>query len=279
MTEHYDPDWVRSYYNDYGMREWNRWDLSPVERMKFLVHQHHLQSHVRPTDRVLEIGAGAGRFTQELAKITDRIVVADISPVQLQLNRNQASVHGFADHVEDWVECDMCELESTFDHAAFDVVVCYGGPLSYVFERQHDAIAQLRRVTAPGGLLLFGVMSLWGSVHQYLPGVLAVETQVNRRILSTGHLIPETAGPNRHYTHMYRSDELRTIIEQGNLEIVSMSASNCLATNWISVLAELPEDSEKWQHLLEMEIEACQESGCLDLGTHIIAICKKTHLP
>jgi len=58
-----------------------------------------------------------------------------------------------------------------------------------------------------------------------------------------------------------------------------MSASNCLATNWIDVLSELPEDGEKWQHLLEMEIEACQESGCLDLGTHIIAICKKAHLP
>ena len=78
---HYSADWVRKFYNEYGMKEWNRWEESPVEQIKFFVHLHHLKNHVCPTDRVLEIGAGAGRFTQQLAKITDHIVVADISPV------------------------------------------------------------------------------------------------------------------------------------------------------------------------------------------------------
>lgn len=68
---HYNAESVRRFYDEYGMKEWDRWDQSPVERIKFLIRLHHLQQHIQPTDRVLEIGAGAGRFTQELAKITE----------------------------------------------------------------------------------------------------------------------------------------------------------------------------------------------------------------
>jgi hypothetical protein len=35
------------------------------------------------------------------------------------------------------------------------------------------------------------------------------------------------------------------------------------------------QDAATWQHLLEMEIEACREPGCLDMGTHLIAVCRK----
>jgi SAM-dependent methyltransferase len=200
------------------------------------------------------MGAGAGRFTQELAKTTSQIVVADISPGQLALNRQHAAEHGFTDNVEAWIECDMCDLESTFDANTF---------------------AQLRRVTKPGGKVLFGVMSLWGTVHQYLPGVLDVDIPSNREIVATGNLTEKTVGPGRHYNHMYRSDELHSVLEHGGLEILTLSASNCLATNWAEPLSSLAEDSLEWMHLIEMEIEACQEPGCRDMRTHMIAVCRK----
>ena len=30
----YNRDWVKSYYDKYGKREWDRWDVSPVEQIK-----------------------------------------------------------------------------------------------------------------------------------------------------------------------------------------------------------------------------------------------------
>jgi len=271
----YDPDWVRAHYDEYGTREWNRWEESGVERIKFHIHLYYLQTHVRPGGRVLEIGAGAGRFTRELARICERIVVADLSPGQLRLNRENAARLGFAPSVEDWVECDLCDLTPHFADGTFETIVCTGGPLSYVFERRDDAVRELYRVAKDGGTLVISVMSLWGAVHQFLPGILDIAPAANRAILATGDLSPETIGPARHYTHMYRSDELRRTLEDGGWAVETMSASNCLATNWVDLLDDLDERGPIWAHLLEMELEACREPGCVDMGSHMIAVCRK----
>lgn len=274
MTD-YDSNWVRRYFDAYGLQEWNRWDASPVEQVKFAVHLHYLRQSVTPETRVLEMGAGAGRFTQELAKLTWQIVVADLSPGQLELNRKHAHDDGYANAVEDWVECEMCDLSSIFPDAAFDVIVCYGGPLSYVFDRRRDALEELRRVTRSGGTLLFSVMSLWGTAHQFLPSILDIEVETNRTILATGNLTPQTVGPDRHYAHLYRAGEFRNLLESVGLHVDVMSASNCLSTTWGERLSELPQESDAWRHLLEMELEACRQPGCLDMGTHMIARCTK----
>jgi len=272
----YDPDWVRAHYDDSGSREWDRWDDSPVERVKLHVHLHYVRRYVRPGDRVLEVGAGAGRFTRELAAITDRIVVADLSPGQLRLNRDNAARLDFASAVEAWVECDLCDLRPHFADRSFDTVVCTGGPLSYVFDRRDDALAELHRVLSDAGTLVLSAMSLWGTVHQFLPSVLETDPSANRRILSSGDLTPETIGPGRHYTHMFRAAWLRRALERAGFAIEAISASNCLSVGWADLLEGIDETDPTWRQLVEMEIEACREPGCLDMGTHLIAVCRKT---
>jgi SAM-dependent methyltransferase len=272
----YDPDWVRAHYDQYAEKEWERWDKSPVDSIKFEVHLHYLREYLQAGDRILEIGAGPGRFTQELAVISDQIVVADISPVQLELNRGNARSLGFSGAVERWVECDMCDLGPHFRDGEFNAVVCYGGPLSYVFDERERALGELSRVTRPGGYILLGVMSLWGAVHHFLPGVLQIDPELNRAIIASGDLSPDRAAASVHFCHMYRAAELRTLLERSELTVEVLSASDCLSATWAELLDTLEKGGETWEHLLEMEIEACREPGCVDMGTHLIAVCKRS---
>ena len=41
------------------------------------------------------------------------------------------------------------------------------------------------------------------------------------------------------------------------------------------VLRQVMAHAEKWQEVLRMELEACREPGCLDTGTHAIAVGRK----
>jgi hypothetical protein len=59
------------------------------------------------------------------------------------------------------------------------------------------------------------------------------------------------------------------------LTVEVLSASDCLAATWGEALEAVHKDAEAWQFLLDLEIEACCEPGCLDMGTHMIAVCRK----
>ena len=50
-----------------------------------------------------------------------------------------------------------------FADGEFDVVVAYGGPLSYAFEQVDEALTGLFRIVRPGGMVVASVMSLLGT--------------------------------------------------------------------------------------------------------------------
>lgn len=268
----YDSQKLGSYFDSYGEREWQRLVAAPIQEISLYIHRHYLQRFVDPGARVLEIGAGAGRFTQILVELDARVLVADISAGQLELNRRHAAELGFTTGVEDWLQVDVCDL-SCFANASFDAVVAYGGPFSYVLDRRDIALAECLRVLKPGGVLLMSVMCLWGSVRRHLAGVLQdTPAAANRQIIATGDITPHTY-PERpdNFMHLFRSSELRTWLEAAGLEVLALSASGCLAWPDSPLLENVRSDPQIWEEMLSMELEASAEPGCLDMGTHLIA--------
>jgi SAM-dependent methyltransferase len=258
------------------MKEWDRMVRDPASEIQFHVHLCLLERFVRAGDAVLEIGPGPGRYTMELARLGARVWVGDISPVQLDLHRQMAEEHGFEEAVAERRQVDLCDL-SEYDGSQFDSVVAYGGPLSYVFDRAPQALAGVRRVLKPGGTALFSVMSLWGAIHEYLPGIMKVDVDNNRHIVASGDLHPSTYPEAEvvHRCHMYRATELANLIREAGFEVAVLSASNCLSAVAGDRLDEVRNSEKQWAHVLELEVEACQEPGCVDLGSHIIAAGRK----
>lgn len=272
----YDPDSLIQHFDEYGIREWERLVASPVDEISLHIHTLYLRQYIPAGSRVLEIGAGAGRFTQVLAEIGARVVVADISPQQLALNRQFAAQYHFAHAVEDWHQVDMTDL-SRYPDASFDRVVAYGGPFSYVIDRRDQALVECLRVLRPGGLLLASVMCLWGSAHQFLAGVLNDPPEYNQRIISTGDLTPATAPHrNSNFMHMFRARELRSWLEASHLRLLALSASGVLASGHPGdELTAIRLDLLKWTELLRMEVEASAEPGALDMGSHLLFVAQK----
>jgi SAM-dependent methyltransferase len=265
----YEPRAVEAYFDEYGESEWDRFDRFALGAVHEHIHNQFLYRFVLPGTRVLEIGAGPGRFTQTLHRLGCRTVVADISDVQLELNRRYGAEKGFGVSVEAYQKLDICDL-SALPPSSFDVVVAYGGPLSYVFERRDEAAASCRRVLRPGGILLASVMSLWGTLHRHLAALRDLPVSSIMDIVATGDLTPDNDPTSRHKCHMFHSSELVQLLERHRFTIEAMAASNALSTNLEPLLGELRQQPDRWQALLDLESNATAQPGYVDGGTHLV---------
>ncbi len=254
----FDSDFTKEYYNLYGDRESARWQTGPRSRMQHAIYCHHLRERVHRGDRVLDAGCGPGTFAKILLESGARVTCLDISSTQLDLCRQNAP------------GAELYELGSItdlrqFQDNMFDVTLALGGPISYCFDRADDAIRELVRVTRGGGWIGLSVMSLYGTVHQFLPDVLAFSVEVNRRILSTGDL-PRHVNKG-HECHMFRVEELRALLTRAGLRNIELFAENWLISGNETNVPE--EGTDGWHMLMEAELRASAESP--GAGTHILA--------
>jgi SAM-dependent methyltransferase len=111
----------------------------------------------RHPSRVLEIAAGTGVVTRQLAKT----LPPDVSIVATDLNQtmlDQAAAEGTSRPVE-WRQADALQLP--FPDAFFDVVVCQFGVM--FFPDKARAFAEARRVLRASGQFIFNV---WDQIDQ-----------------------------------------------------------------------------------------------------------------
>lgn len=264
----YDAQRIAAFFDAYGEQEWTRFEDGRTPSTSLAVHNDHLRRFVRAGDRVLDIGAGPGRFTLELARLGADVVVADLSPEQLELNKRRLVDAGLEDRVVERVLADVTDLRG-FENGVFDAVVCFGGPVSYAHEQSETAVSELVRVTRREGHVLLSVMSLIGAFTHYLEFVLDLVRRDGPEILEQtlrDGFLPEADGYGHLAMRMFRwSDLERLLSEHGT--VVAASAAGLLAAE--------PPEPELRELLARVELELGSEPGAISCGEHILAVLRK----
>lgn len=257
----FDPQHTASYYDAYGERESARWKTGPRARMQFEIHCHHLRERVRAGDLVLDAGCGPGTFTKVLLEHGARVTCLDVSSVQLQACKK------YAPGAESYELGSITDL-GRFASQSFDVALALGGPLSYCFDRASQALAELIRVTRPGGTIGLSVMNLFGSLHRFFAAVIAVPADINRRVIATGDL-PRNVNQG-HECHMFRVEEFGALLSEAGFRDIEMFATGWLVPN---DEVEAPDPgTDEWSMLFDAELKSSAESP--GAGTHILAFAR-----
>jgi ubiquinone/menaquinone biosynthesis C-methylase UbiE len=269
----YNAQVIADFFNSYGEKEWNRLTATPADQVSFYIHTHYLQKFVKAGNCVLEAGAGAGRFTVELAKLGANITVGDISKVQLELNEKYVRAAGLEHTIEKRVALDITELQD-FSDDSFDAVVCYGGPISYVLNKGEQAVSELLRVTRPNGYMFISVMSLLGVTRSLFEEITTLEQypEVLSRVNKDGMLDDKLGhAPLK----MYRYSELKALLHAHPCKLVAASAANYLSLGRDAFLANHLQHEKLRQDFLAWELDYCAEEGAIDGGTHMIVVVQK----
>jgi SAM-dependent methyltransferase len=263
---------IRDFFDEFAEQEWERLARDPAGRASLEIHRRFLARFVRPGDRVLEVGAGPGRFTIELVRAGASVVTTDVSPVQLELNAHYVAQAGAESGVEQRRLLDVRDAASQFGPGAFDLVVAFGGPLSYVFEDAESAMRGLFAIVRPGREVVASVMSALGAWRHFFEGVheegQALGHELMDQALATGDL--RVAQPEGHTAQMYRWSQLRDLIECAGGEVIAASASNWASLAHEPTVEAVAADAHRWSVFLDQEERACAEPGALDGGTHLL---------
>ncbi len=107
----------------------------------------YLLPHLRTSDSLLDIGAGPGTITADLAGLAGRVTATEIGPAELELSRATIAARGITNVGFSVQDAHALTLPS----ASFDVVHAH-----QVLQHLSDPVRALRemaRVTRPGGLI------------------------------------------------------------------------------------------------------------------------------
>ena len=144
---------INSFYNQ--IDEDRRLQKSRQGQLEYLVTMHYIHKYLKPGDRVLEIGAGTGRYSVALAKEGYRVTAVELVESNLDVLRKNAEG---LDNLEAF-QGDALDL-GRFADGSFDVTLCFG-PMYHLYEAAdwHRALDEAIRVTKPGGILLVAFLS------------------------------------------------------------------------------------------------------------------------
>jgi len=275
----YNPEIPRNRYDNYGDREWTRLERDGHGQLLYHVHLDILKRYIKKDYRVLEAGAGSGRFTKDLVNMCSELTVTDISSHQIEFNKSKMKELSLFDKVKSFHVIDVLDM-GIFEDASFDCVVCIGGVINYLLDKEKDGVKELLRVLKPGGILIVGAMSLIGSVLYYLEGVRYEKglfgIDATRWILDTGIQDEEHYPvPSKHYVHMMKSSDMDALFADFPVTVLERSSAGLFTQAGDTAIENARQDKEFWQLLIEKEIAYTKLPGTLDCGMNIIYVLEK----
>ncbi len=156
---------VSSFYGRFD--EDGRVERSRQGQLEYSTTMAYIHRYAAGRSKVLEIGAGTGRYSIALAKEGMDVTAVELAESNLQVLRekskgmeNLASFRG-----------DATDL-SRFPDDSFDVTLVFG-PMYHLYEADevNGAIDEAVRVTKPGGVILFAFLSVYAIMYSnYLSG-------------------------------------------------------------------------------------------------------------
>lgn len=209
-----------------------------------------------------------------------RVVLLDLSKVQLEIARRKVAESGVAPGAVDYVEGALPDL-SRFHEAHFDAVLCLG-PLSHLVEdaERAAAVEELVRVTKTGRPLFVSVIGRY-AVHRTIlqdPGKHSEFLEPDHREMFEKGVHrdhPPRPTHRRVEGHYFLPEELRECFEDRGVETLVVASCEGLADHLQEPLARLAESEPLWGRWLELHWQTCTDPSILGISEHILFVGRK----
>jgi len=266
---------VQMHYDENPADEWQRLENHPFE---FLLSTWMMEKHIRPGQRVLDIGGGPGRYAIHFAQMGCDVTLADLSAGNVALAKEKAAEAGVQIHA---IAANCLDLEA-LDLGQFDHVLLMG-PLYHLLSKE-DRVRAVRialKHLKPGGVLCATfIMAFAGIIFDLKNGGFIVEDCANPL---TGRLIDciaegsSYAGPAFTSACFMHQCEIEPFMAQFGLEKLHLfGQEGILAPNERDLLQRDQAEIDCWIALAKRFLERPE---LLSYSEHAMYIGRKPFAP
>lgn len=220
-----------------------------------------------PGARVLDAGAGSGKFAQRFLARGDEVTLLDPSAEMLRIAEGKVRSR-FPAAKAHFVQGGIERMD--FPDGAFDFVFCEGDPLSYCIATHREAARELLRVLRPGGGFYVSVDNAWMGVLGFL-----ARGEAGRAYAAAERGV--SMDPYGMPTHAFTVPELRRVLEDAGAGEVRVSGKvvliNFLPEEGLKAYLASPEHRPR---LLALEVALAADPGMAGLAGHLHAVGRKS---
>ena len=195
---------LNNHYNNYD--EDGRL-TSRYGSVEFLTTMRYIQRYLAPGMRVLEIGAGTGRYSHALAQQGYRVDAVELIERNIEIFRQ----HTQPGEPVTVVQGNALDL-SAFEDETYDMTLLLG-PMYHLFteQEQHQALAEAIRVTKHGGVVFAAYCNNDATVVQFCFGKGMLATEHYQQLID-----PETfkcTSTPEELFQLYRKEDVDALME------------------------------------------------------------------
>ncbi len=252
---------VEENYNN--CKEDERFDRKS-QSFEFRTTMHYIKKYLKKNSKILEIGAGTGRYSIALAQMGYDVTAVEL--VQSNLDVLQNNAKGL-NNLKSY-QGDVLNLQ--FEDNSFDLVLCLG-PMYHLFSKKdkNRAITQTLRVCKPNGICMFAYLTHSSIVWCY--GVRKGKLKEMSYINKDGSLKDV---PNEIFNSFY-VDEFAKQFEKTNTTFLTNVATDGLAPMMRDYIDDGKMSDQNIELLFKIHLATCERLDHQGYSSHMLYICKK----
>lgn len=235
--------------------------------VEYLTTMRYIEKYLCPDMRVLEIGAGTGRYSHTLARIGCRVDAVELVAHNIEI---------FKSNTQPGESVTITQGNATnlsgFESDRYDITLLLG-PMYHLFteEDKQKALSEAVRVTKKGGIIFSAYCMGDASILQY--GFC--QGQI-RSIIEKCKLDPvtfQTFSQPWDLFELYRKEDIDALRSRFPVTQLHFLAADGYANHMRNTLAEM--DEETYQIFLRYHFATCERTDLVGYSNHTLDIFRK----
>lgn len=255
---------LNNYYNEYD--EDGRLERDKAHSIEFITTTKYIEQYLNEGDKILEIGAGTGRYSLYYAKKG-----FDVNAVELI----ESNLDKLKSKIEEGmrvkaVQGNAMDL-SMFEDNTFDITLSLG-PLYHLFTEEdvNKAVSEAIRVTKPGGKIFFAYITNEAVIFNY--GLKKGHLKEIEEMCDENFKVPNI--PEEIFSVRYIKDFNKMMSNYTNIrklkELATDGIGGSIGAIYVNELSD-----EEFKIWIKYHLANCEREDLMGCSNHILYIAEK----